>query len=56
MFEWQFFVLLMSNGVLIGLMYSLVALGFVLVYKATDAINFAQGEFVFFAEIGRAHV
>ena len=49
MFEWQFFVLLMSNGVLIGLMYSLVALGFVLVYKATDAINFAQGEFVFFA-------
>jgi branched-chain amino acid transport system permease protein len=32
--------------VLIGLMYSLIALGFVLVYKATDAINFAQGEFV----------
>jgi branched-chain amino acid transport system permease protein len=27
-------------------MYSLIALGFVLVYKATDAINFAQGEFV----------
>jgi branched-chain amino acid transport system permease protein len=46
MLEWQFFLLLMSNGVLIGLMYSLIALGFVLVYKATDAINFAQGEFV----------
>ena len=46
MFEWQFSLLLLSNGVLIGLMYSLVALGFVLVYKATDAINFAQGEFV----------
>src|SRR3989338_815279 len=45
-FEWQFFALLMSNGILIGLMYSLIALGFVLVYKATDAINFAQGEFV----------
>jgi len=30
-----FFFLLMSNGVLIGLMYSLIALGFVLVYKAT---------------------
>src|SRR5213596_1964941 len=42
----RFFVLLMSNGILIGLMYSLIALGFVLVYKATDAINFAQGEFV----------
>jgi len=41
-----FFLLLLSNGVLIGLMYSLIALGFVLVYKATDAINFAQGEFV----------
>jgi branched-chain amino acid transport system permease protein len=44
-----FFALLMSNGVLIGLMYSLIALGFVLVYKATDAINFAQGEFVMIA-------
>src|SRR5258705_9075143 len=42
----SFFFLLMSNGLLIGLMYSLIALGFVLVYKATDAINFAQGEFV----------
>jgi branched-chain amino acid transport system permease protein len=49
MFDWQFFVLLMSNGVLIGLMYALIALGFVLVYKATDAINFAQGEFVMIA-------
>src|SRR5438128_4260833 len=45
----RFFVLLMSNGVLIGLMYALIALGFVLVYKATDAINFAQGEFVMIA-------
>src|SRR5207248_1505258 len=31
------------------LMYALIALGFVLIYKATDAINFAQGEFVMFA-------
>ena len=45
----SFFFLLMSNGILIGLMYSLIALGFVLVYKATDAINFAQGEFVMIA-------
>ncbi|MGH7348371.1 MAG: branched-chain amino acid ABC transporter permease, partial [Candidatus Rokuibacteriota bacterium] len=44
--EFGFFLLLMSNGVLIGLMYALIALGFVLVYKATDAVNFAQGEFV----------
>jgi branched-chain amino acid transport system permease protein len=48
-FEWGFFALLMSNGILIGLMYSLIALGFVLVYKATDAVNFAQGEFVMIA-------
>ena len=47
--EFGFFLLLMSNGVLIGLMYSLIALGFVLVYKATDAVNFAQGEFVMIA-------
>src|SRR5919204_5566306 len=45
----QFALLLLSNGVLIGLMYSLIALGFVLVYKATDAVNFAQGEFVMIA-------
>jgi branched-chain amino acid transport system permease protein len=47
--DWQFTVLLLSNGVLIRLMYSLIALGFVLVYKATDAVNFAQGEFVMIA-------
>ena len=49
MFEWEFTLALFANGVLIGLMYSLIALGFVLVYKATDAINFAQGEFVMLA-------
>ena len=49
MFDWGFTLVLLTNGVLIGLMYSLIALGFVLVYKATDAINFAQGEFVMLA-------
>ena len=48
-FDWHFTLLLITNGVMIGLMYTLIALGFVLVYKATDAINFAQGEFVMFA-------
>ena len=47
--DWQFTFVLLINGVMIGLMYSLIALGFVLIYKATDAINFAQGEFVMFA-------
>jgi branched-chain amino acid transport system permease protein len=49
MLDWSFTLALLTNGVLIGLMYSLIALGFVLVYKATDAINFAQGEFVMLA-------
>jgi branched-chain amino acid transport system permease protein len=48
-FEWPFTLVLLTNGVMIGLMYALIALGFVLIYKATDAINFAQGEFVMFA-------
>lgn len=49
--EWQFFSELMINGVLTGLMYSLIAVGFVLIYKSTDAINFAQGEFCMIAAI-----
>jgi branched-chain amino acid transport system permease protein len=48
-FDAQFTLYLLTNGVMIGLMYALIALGFVLIYKATDAINFAQGEFVMFA-------
>jgi len=48
-FDLQFTLYLLTNGVMIGLMYALIALGFVLIYKATDAINFAQGEFVMFA-------
>ena len=51
-----FFIALMLSGVSIGLMYSLIALGFVLVYKATDAINFAQGEFVMLAGADRRRV
>src|SRR6266481_7827605 len=47
--ELQFAFALSVSGLSIGLMYSLIALGFVLVYKATDAINFAQGEFVMLA-------
>src|SRR5881227_865029 len=45
----EFAFSLVLSGASIGLMYSLIALGFVLVYKATDAINFAQGEFVMLA-------
>ncbi len=45
----RFLAILLANGLLVVAMYALVALGFVLIYKATDAINFAQGEFVMFA-------
>ena len=47
--ELSFAFSLLVSGLSIGMMYSLIALGFVLVYKATDAINFAQGEFVMLA-------
>lgn len=47
--ELSFALSLVTSGASIGLMYALIALGFVLVYKATDAINFAQGEFVMLA-------
>lgn len=49
--ELEFAIALAAEGVLTGLMYSLIAVGFVLIYKATDAINFAQGEFVMIAAI-----
>lgn len=32
------------NGIAIGSVYALVAVGFILIYKATDVINFAQGD------------
>src|SRR6202048_5440599 len=48
-FDLQFTLVLVTTGLMIGLMYARTALGFLLVYKATDAINFAQGEFVMFA-------
>jgi len=51
-----FLLALLLSGASIGLMYSLIALGFVLVYKATDAINFAQGEFVMMAGLIAAAV
>ncbi len=42
------------SGLLVGLMYSLVALGFVLIYKASGVFNFAQGDMTFLAALGLA--
>jgi branched-chain amino acid transport system permease protein len=38
-----FFFEVLITGLLVGIMYSLVALGFALIYKASDVFNFAQG-------------
>jgi branched-chain amino acid transport system permease protein len=47
----QFFFEVLIGGLLAGIMYSLVALGFVLIFKASGVFNFAQGAMVFFAAL-----
>ncbi|MES2072657.1 MAG: branched-chain amino acid ABC transporter permease [Pseudomonadota bacterium] len=47
----QFFFEVLIGGLLSGMMYSLVALGFVLIYKASGVFNFAQGAMVYFAAL-----
>jgi branched-chain amino acid transport system permease protein len=47
----SFFLEVLIGGLLSGIMYSLVALGFVLIYKASGVFNFAQGAMVFFAAL-----
>ena len=47
----QFFIEVLVGGLLSGVMYALVALGFVLIYKASGVFNFAQGAMVFFAAL-----
>ena len=42
----EFLLQLVLNGVVTGSIYSLVALGFVVIYKSTGVLNFAQGEFM----------
>ena len=46
-----FFLEVLIGGLLAGVMYALVALGFVLIYKASGVFNFAQGAMVFFAAL-----
>src|SRR5688572_28536869 len=46
-----FLVEVLAGGMLAGVMYALVALGFVLIYKASGVFNFAQGAMVFFAAL-----
>src|SRR4051812_5408683 len=58
----EFLLQLVLNGLVVGSIYSLVALGFVIIYKSSGILNFAQGEFlmvgayVFLAALENAHV
>ncbi|WP_426114209.1 branched-chain amino acid ABC transporter permease [Massilia sp. PWRC2] len=47
----NFFFEVLIGGLLSGIMYALVAIGFVLIYKASGVFNFAQGAMVFFAAL-----
>jgi branched-chain amino acid transport system permease protein len=49
-----FFVETLLGGLMSGMLYSLVALGFVLIYKASGVFNFAQGAMVLFAALSMA--
>jgi len=58
----ELFLQLLINGLVVGCIYSLVALGFVIIYKSSGILNFAQGEFlllgayVFLAIVAQANV
>jgi branched-chain amino acid transport system permease protein len=50
-FDYSFFLEVLIGGLLSGVMYSLVAIGFVLIYKTSGVLNFAQGAMVLFAAL-----
>ena len=49
-----FFLETLIGGLMTGMLYSLVALGFVLIFKASGVFNFAQGSMVLFAALAMA--
>jgi branched-chain amino acid transport system permease protein len=51
-----FFVEVVLGGLMAGVLYSLVALGFVLIFKASGVFNFAQGAMVLFAALAMARL
>ncbi|MCE6077380.1 branched-chain amino acid ABC transporter permease [Agrobacterium vitis] len=50
-FDGLFFTEVLVGGLLSGVMYSLVAIGFVLIYKTSGVLNFAQGAMLLFAAL-----
>src|SRR6516162_1634695 len=55
-FDLSFAAELLVRGLLVGVLYAMVALGFVLIYKASDVFNFAQGAMTFFAALALVSV
>ena len=51
MADFQFFLEVLLGGLLSGVMYALVAIGFVVIYKTSGVLNFAQGALVLFAAL-----
>ncbi len=49
-----FFIETVIGGLMAGMLYSLIALGFVLIFKASGVFNFAQGAMVLFAALAMA--
>jgi branched-chain amino acid transport system permease protein len=49
-----FFLETLFGGLMVGMLYALVALGFVLIFKASGVFNFAQGAMVLFAALAMA--
>ena len=49
-----FFIETLIGGLMAGMLYALVALGFVLIFKASGVFNFAQGAMVLFAALAMA--
>ncbi|RWM48257.1 MAG: branched-chain amino acid ABC transporter permease [Mesorhizobium sp.] len=50
-YDFLFVIEVLVGGLLSGVMYSLVAIGFVLIYKTSGVLNFAQGSMVLFAAL-----
>lgn len=44
--NWHLLVQLLVNGLIVGMLYGVVAMCFTLIYKSTQVVNFAQGEFL----------
>jgi len=51
-----FFLETLFGGLMVGMLYALVALGFVLIFKASGVFNFAQGAMVLFAALAMARL